>query len=44
MLGSITGMSSSGMGISEKVWDAYTGYQNIWGYVWTFLLQDILQV
>jgi hypothetical protein len=43
MLGSITGMSSSGMGVGEKVWDAYSETQNIFGYVWTFLLQDILQ-
>ncbi len=43
MLGAITGMSSSGIGIGEKVWDAYTGTQNIMGYVWTFMLQDILQ-
>ena len=27
-----------------QVWDAYKGVQNIFGYVWTFLLQDILQV
>lgn len=43
MVGSLTGVSSSGMGISEKVWLQYQGVENIFGYVWTFLLQDILQ-
>ncbi|CAE7623767.1 dcd1B, partial [Symbiodinium sp. KB8] len=28
-LGTITGMSSSGMAVTEKVWDAYTELQNI---------------
>lgn len=43
LIGAITGISSNGMSISEKVWDAYTGTQNVFGYVWTFLLQDILR-
>lgn len=43
LLGSITGMSSSGMGVGEKVWLQYEGTENIFGYVWHFLLQDILQ-
>jgi isopenicillin-N N-acyltransferase like protein len=43
MLGAITGMSSSGVGVGEKVWISYNGVENIFGYVWTFLLQDILQ-
>jgi hypothetical protein len=43
MIGAITGISSSGMAISEKVWDAYKGKMSASGYVWTFLLQDILR-
>ena len=43
LVGALTGMSSAHMGICEKVWDHYTGIQNIVGYPWTFLLQDILQ-
>jgi hypothetical protein len=42
MLGAITGVSSSGVGLSEKVWDAYKGPYNALGYVWSFLLQDAL--
>jgi hypothetical protein len=42
MLGAITGVSSSGIGISEKVWDAYKGLENSFGYVWNFLLADSL--
>jgi hypothetical protein len=42
MLGAITGVSSSGVGISEKVWDAYKGVDNAFGYAWNFLLQDAL--
>ncbi|KAA0176938.1 hypothetical protein FNF27_01760 [Cafeteria roenbergensis] len=41
-LGTITGMSSSGMAVTEKVWDAYTELQNIVGYPFHFLMQDIL--
>jgi len=42
LLGAITGMSSSGMAVTEKVWDAYTELQNIVGYPFHFLMQDIL--
>jgi len=42
MVGAITGVSSSGVGISEKVWDAYRGTDNPFGYAWNFLLQDAL--
>ena len=38
MLGAITGVSSAGIGISEKVWDAYKGQDNMYGYAWNFLL------
>lgn len=30
-------------GVGEKVWLQYQGVENIFGYVWHFLLQDILQ-
>lgn len=30
-------------GVGEKVWLQYEGVENIFGYVWHFLLQDILQ-
>jgi hypothetical protein len=43
MLGSITGVSSSGLALSEKVWDAYKGTHAIMGYAWNFLFQDVLQ-
>lgn len=43
MMGAITGVSSSGLAVSEKVWDAYQGSFNMYGYAWNFLLQDILQ-
>jgi hypothetical protein len=42
MLGAITGVSSAGVGISEKVWDAYMGVDNPFGYAWNFLLADAL--
>ena len=42
MLGAITGVSSSGIGISEKVWDAYKGKFSSFGYIWNFLLADSL--
>ena len=42
MLGAITGVSSAGIGISEKVWDAYTGTDNAFGYAWNYLLADAL--
>lgn len=43
LVGAITGYSSNGIGISEKVWDAYTGTKPITGYAWNFLIQDILR-
>ena len=43
LVGAITGYSSNGIGISEKVWDAYNGAKPINGYAWNFLLQDILR-
>jgi isopenicillin-N N-acyltransferase-like protein len=43
MLGAITGVSSSGLALSEKVWDAYKGTHATVGYAWNFLFQDILQ-
>jgi hypothetical protein len=43
LLGAITGMSSSGTGISEKLWYSYTESSSVFGYVWNFMLQDILQ-
>ena len=42
MVGAITGVSSTGVGISEKVWDAYKGAHNPFGYSWNFLLADAL--
>jgi hypothetical protein len=41
-IGAVTGMSSSGMAVTEKVWDEYTGIDNIFGYPFHFLMQDIL--
>ena len=43
MLGAITGVSQSGLALSEKVWDAYKGSFSIFGYAWNFLFQDVLQ-
>jgi hypothetical protein len=43
LVGAITGYSSINTGISEKVWLSYDGIQNIFGYPFHFLLQDILQ-
>ena len=43
MYGTITGYSESNLAVSEKVWDAYKGLDNILGYPWTFMLQDILR-
>ena len=43
LVGAITGFSSAGMGVSEKVWIEYSGVQNIVGYPFHFLMQDILQ-
>ena len=43
MVGAITGWASSGVAISEKVWDAYRGPASRAGYAWHFLLQDALR-
>ena len=43
MVGAITGWSSSGVAISEKVWDAYSGPASRVGYAWHWLLQDALR-
>ena len=42
MLGAITGVSAAGVGISEKVWDAYKGSWNPFGYPWNLMLADAL--
>jgi len=42
-IGTITGFSSVPLGISEKVWLEYTGFQNRVGYPFHFLLRDFLQ-
>ena len=42
MLGAITGASAAGIGMSEKVWDAYSGPYSPNGYAWNFLYQDAL--
>jgi len=43
LYGTITGWSANNIAISEKIWDAYEGIQNIRGYPWTLMLQDILR-
>lgn len=43
LVGAITGYSSSGMAVSEKVWLSYTGIENIVGYPFHYVLSDILQ-
>ncbi len=43
LVGAITGLSSSGIGVQEKVWLSYTGLERIDGYPFHFLMQDILQ-
>jgi isopenicillin-N N-acyltransferase-like protein len=43
MYGTITGWSSSNLAVSEKVWDAYKGIDNIFGYPWTLMLQDMMR-
>jgi isopenicillin-N N-acyltransferase like protein len=35
--------SRGAAGAGEKVWLEYDGVENVFGYVWTFLLQDILR-
>ncbi|CAE7400368.1 dcd1B, partial [Symbiodinium sp. KB8] len=42
MMGAITGMGSNGMGVSEKVWLHYKGTQNVFGYPFPFLMQDLM--
>lgn len=42
LVGAITGWSSAGVGISEKVWLHYEGIENVFGYPATMLLEDIL--
>jgi len=42
-LGTVTGISSIPMGVSEKVWIEYPGKQSRSGYPFHFLLRDILQ-
>jgi isopenicillin-N N-acyltransferase-like protein len=34
LYGTLTGFSSSNIAVSEKVWDAYKGIDNIIGYPW----------
>jgi len=41
--GALTGVSSSPLGICEKVWDAYNGSSSRSGFPWHFVLRDILQ-
>ena len=43
MAGAITGVSASGVAMSEKVWDAYKGTWSPFGYNWAFLFKDALQ-
>ena len=43
LYGTLTGYSSSNMAVSEKVWDAYKGLDNIFGYPWTLMLADIMR-
>lgn len=43
LYGTLTGYSSSNLAVSEKVWDAYKGLDNIFGYPWTLMLQDIMR-
>lgn len=43
LVGAVTGYSSADIGISEKVWDGFNGVENVFGYPFHFVLQDILQ-
>jgi len=43
LYGTLTGYSESNLAISEKVWYAYKKLDNIYGYPWTFMLQDMLR-
>lgn len=42
-IGALTGYSSADVGVSEKVWDKYTGKKTYSGMPWSFVLRDILQ-
>jgi len=42
-MAALTGISSSPVGICEKVWYGYTGELSRSGYPWHYLLRDILQ-
>lgn len=43
LIGAITGVSSSGVAISEKVWLHYRGHDTIFGKPFHFVLEDILR-
>jgi len=43
LYGTLTGFSESKLAVSEKVWYSYKGLQNIYGYPWTMMLQDMLR-
>lgn len=43
LYGALTGWSESGLVISQKVWGEYDKLQNVFGYPWTFMLQDMLR-
>lgn len=43
-IGTISGYSSSHMGVCEKVWAGYNGTLARVGVPWHFLLRDIMQV
>lgn len=43
LLGAVSGYSSAGMALSEKVWLSYDGLENIVGVPATYLLEDILR-
>eukprot|EP01013_Petalomonas_cantuscygni_P019606 TRINITY_DN3750_c0_g1_i1.p1 TRINITY_DN3750_c0_g1~~TRINITY_DN3750_c0_g1_i1.p1 ORF type:complete len:466 (-),score=97.85 TRINITY_DN3750_c0_g1_i1:605-1933(-) len=42
-LGTLTGYSSTGVGVCEKVWLHYKGTASRFGIPWNFLLRDVLQ-
>jgi len=42
-VGSLTGISSTPVGVCEKVWLSYNGTQNTFGTPWHFVMRDILQ-
>jgi len=43
LYGALTGWSSSNLAVGEKVWASYKKLQNIYGYPWTFMIQDMLR-